>query len=130
MAWANTTPIPDSSQLSINYSYDLGSILPLEKKFVPKNFDGTKFDCTAATGVSRVAIDNGSADPIYVHSAVTGSTLVTHDATGFTVTLDPTAILTAIGVVGASSGRYKIDLTDGTTVLTLAQGRYTLQQNG
>jgi hypothetical protein len=124
MPLPTTQPVPATINLSASFSKILDDYLPITFKLVPKNADGTIYNCTAATDVS-VATTNSAGSPFF-QGAETAATLGTHDATGVVVSLTDSQVEALFN--SSTPGRYNLAviITDGTTNILAGSGSASL----
>lgn len=93
-------------------------------KLVPKNPDGTIFDCTTITTVNFIcqsSLAEGAPQQSIAASGVSG------DATGCVGYLDPSVQTTLIDALGLVNGSYISQMGDGTNEYNSTYGTYTIQ---
>ena len=118
---------PQSVNLRSEYSLALSQANPIEQKFVPKNPDGTVFDCTDLTACVMKAQLQGPNPSLAINC---NGTMTTHDATGFTWSMTGAQ---ALGLYANGGGytnfKYTLQITDSTTYLIAGIGNLVIGIN-
>jgi len=96
-------------------------------KLIPKNPDGTVFDCT---GINNANLEVLSDATTATNLGTIGLTVGTADATGVIVTMSPANVTSVGSVLGTNRGVYTIGLGDGTDTLNGAYGNLAVQFTG
>jgi len=106
--FSNLKPLPAQTSLVL-YADPAGLLTTKEYKFIPKNQDGSVFDCSAVQTTEMTA-SNMVADP---NPCTVKKTIApdTKDATGFVLTLSSTQ---ADFLQAGQNGRYSIVGIDGS----------------
>ena len=104
----NLKPVPASPSLVL-YADPAGLLAAKEYKFIPKNQDGSVFDCTALQ-TTEMTVSNMLADPnpVAIKKTIAPDT---KDATGFVLTLTSTQ---ADFLQAGTNARYSIVGVDGS----------------
>lgn len=117
--------IPDNKSLQFGWSAN-GSTCPygFQQKFVPKNPDGTIFDCTGIATATLISQTPVSAPvPAQVSQVIT---VTTADATGIVVTATPAQMTTFMDNWNQNAGQYMMQGTDGSSNTSIV-GKGNLQ---
>lgn len=122
MVYPQTHAQPASGSLSFQYSEIESAGLDQQVKFVPKNLDGTIFDCSE-TVTSTIEYDNGGKDVFRV-SVEKHPTVVLGDATGIILAFPGTDVHD-ICAMGASSGNFYLRISEGVNLVPCAVGSWT-----
>jgi hypothetical protein len=127
MAFPSTPIVPDTLNFTANFSTQLDAYNKVQIKVVPKNPDGTPFNCTSATTVD-VYGSNYAQGPAGSNGVDATGTITAHDATGLTFTLD-SANLNTLTLAANPAMKLSVIMSDGTTPLVAASGQARLVVN-
>lgn len=122
---ANLNTQPQSVNLSLTrnqqYAFSAGWL----QKFVPKNVDGTIFDCTGLVGATLAVIQPTLTSSLAEVSAA--CTVGTADATGVVLSMTPAQADSLFAQLNNTNLNYSIVATDGTNLSIVGKG--SLQVN-
>lgn len=129
MVWASDLIVPATLAIALQMSQGADVAVELQITAAPKTPSGSLFDCTAASACTLM-FSNGANlyGPALNQYSIT-PTLVTHTTTGIVITISAAQALAVIGEMapgGVASGPVTLTATDGTTVLVIGQGRYSI----
>jgi len=133
MAFANDIANPQSLSLAMTYSYARSAANGMQLTIVPRNPDGSIFDCTDATDVACYLDDAQlfaaqNANPATIVTG-TNATLVSHDGTGVVISLtgaQATAVLEAAMAQGVRGGNFAAFISDGALTILGAKGTWAI----
>jgi len=96
-------------------------------KAIPRNPDGTVYDCTGLTQVNlSLKTDSVTGNELTTVALGAG----TADATGFIWTISPADVSNLSALLGTNRGAYDITLTDGTDDVNGSYGNIAVQLTG
>lgn len=131
MAWATTYETPAQPQLSFYYSNATAVYNPFKIQFAPQGIPSGSFDSTGMTSAT-CRLDNGVAVGLNTYVEADLTITATGGAANIVATATATDVGTALDALvasGATSGKYVINATDGTTELVIARGNWILNQS-
>jgi len=122
---ANLATIPDNKALTIAYSQSqlFGSMPTV--KLVPKNPDGSIFDCTGYNTGNLAYQAPKPSDPTGAQSGT--FTVSAADATGITLSFNTTAATSYATTMTTNSSPMQINVSDGTNQILACNGTLNLK---
>ena len=121
---ANLTTVPQNVPITISYSASVPIGSGFQQKFVPKNIDGTIFDCTGLDGATFNVL---TPTALYPQGVASNSlTVGTADATGVVLSCSETVAAAIADIMQTNSAKYSIQATDGTNISLVGIGQITL----
>jgi len=121
---ANLPTVPQNTGLSMTYSVFSGIATGFSTKFIPKNSDGTVFDCT---GLNAAVLALKTPTAILPNNSATQVlTVVTADATGIVLAANEAAASALADYFQTTSAAYSITATDGTNTSIVGTGQYSM----
>ncbi len=118
MAFVQT--IPDSKQLSMNWSVSNADGGGPDVKYVPKDTGGTVYDASTVSALSMNVAAPLLANP--ANAINCAPTISFADATGVVVNIDSAALALIMAGLQGASAKYEITATVGTSTLLLGVG--------
>lgn len=125
MPFANRIPQPDTPLVPLLYSVAQNSGIVVQQKFVPKNQDGSIFDCTAAT-TAQFLSGNGSLPPLNPNGSM-NPTIITADATGVVIEFSSANIVALLTSSFTQTPLYTLMIDDGSGGVPAGVGRASIQ---
>lgn len=119
MAFVDT--VPDSKSLQATYSSQEGLFLGIaQQKYIPKNLDGTVFDCTGYDHtinlhIIQSALNGVDDSPAPANLDVLGTAAVAFDATGAQINFTSSQVSTGLLTQHLAAGSYNYALEGQTT---------------
>lgn len=128
MAWAATDIVPANINLSPLYSETKNAIAAAVTTIVvPRTSSGAIFNATALTGATAYLTNNPNNPTVAQLFATLDTSAASGSASGITLSFAADALATALAAIGTLTPSILVTATDGTTVLTVAQGRVAFQ---
>ncbi len=108
---ANLTTVPDAAQIQLNFSIGGNQASSWQHKYVPKNIDGTIFNCTAAA-TATIYVNT----PTYINPSNNANfpcTIGTADATGVVLSMTEAQVINLLSAMTSGTTKYTIAINNG-----------------
>jgi hypothetical protein len=128
LVWASTDIIPSNLTVQPQFSTGFHQVdNDVTIKIAPLNSGGTKFDFTAATGLTLLLSNSPTIPAQFGIVTTIAPVIVTADNTGLVFKM-LAADLTTLGAgIGSLSGSLSLSATDGATSILVARGTILYQ---